>query len=48
MMPMFMVRQCTKYEVSMFTRYEAMNGSAKSRKWGGLRAHKVTGNVIIR
>ena len=32
-----MVSQCTKYEVSSFTRYEAMNGSAKRRKWGGLR-----------
>jgi len=31
-----MVSQCTKYEVSRFTRYEAMNGSAKCRKWGGL------------
>jgi len=32
-----MVNQCTKFEVSRFTRYEAMNGSAKRRKWGGLR-----------
>ena len=32
-----MVRQCTKYEVSRFTRYEAVNGGAKCRKWGGLR-----------
>jgi len=32
-----MVNQCTKFEVSMFTRYEAMNVSAKCRKWGGLR-----------
>ena len=31
-----MVRQCTKFEVSRFTRYEAMNGDAKCRKWGGL------------
>jgi len=31
-----MVSQCTKYEVSRFTRYEAVNGSAKCRKWGGL------------
>jgi len=31
-----MVSQCTKYEVSRFTRYEAMNGGAKCRKWGGL------------
>jgi len=32
-----MVSQCTKFEVSRFTCYEAMNGSAKCRKWGGLR-----------
>ena len=25
-----------KYEVSRFTRYEAVNGGAKCRKWGGL------------
>jgi len=31
-----MVSQCTKYEVSMFTRYEAVNGGANCRKWGGL------------
>jgi len=31
-----MVSQCTKSEVSRFTRYEVMNGSAKCRKWGGL------------
>jgi len=31
-----MVSQCTKFEVSRFTHYEAMNGSAKCRKWGGL------------
>ena len=30
------VNQCTKFEVSRFTRYEAMNGSAKCRQWGGL------------
>ena len=30
-----MVNQCTKFEVSRFTRYEAMNGGAKCRKWGG-------------
>jgi len=30
------VNQCTKFELSRFTRYEAMNGSAKCRKWGGL------------
>ena len=32
-----MKSQCTKYEVSRFTRYKAMNGGAKCRKWGGLR-----------
>jgi len=31
-----MVNQCTKFEVSRFTRYGAMNGSAKYRKWDGL------------
>jgi len=31
-----MVSQCTKFEVSRFTRYEATNGGAKCRKWGGL------------
>jgi len=31
-----MVSQCTKFEVSRFTRYEAMNGGAKCRKWGSL------------
>jgi len=31
-----MVSQCTKFEVSRFTRYEAANGGAKCRKWGGL------------
>ena len=31
-----MASQCTKNEVSRFTRYEAMNGSAKCRKWGDL------------
>jgi len=29
------VSQCTKYEVSTFTRYEAVNGGAKCIKWGG-------------
>ena len=32
-----MVNQCTKFEVSRLTRYEAMNGGAKCRKSGGLR-----------
>ena len=31
-----LVNQCTKFEVSRFTRYEAMNGIAKCRKWVGL------------
>ena len=31
-----MVSQCTEYEVSRFTRYEAVYGSAKCRKWSGL------------
>jgi len=31
-----MVSQCSKFEVCRFTRYEAMNGGAKCRKWGGL------------
>jgi len=31
-----MVSQCTKFEVSRFTRYDAMNGGAKCRKWGSL------------
>ena len=38
----------TKFEVSRCTRYEAMNGSAKLRKWGGLGSLKVIGNVTIR
>ena len=46
-----MVSQCTKFEVSRFTRYEAVNDGAKCRKWGGLGwlvALKVNGNVTIR
>ena len=46
-----MISQCTKYEVSRFTRYEAVNGGVKCRKWGGLGgqgALKVNGNVTIR
>jgi len=31
-----MVNQCTKFEISRFTRYEAINGGAKMQKWGGL------------
>jgi len=37
-----MLSQCTKFEVSRFTRYEAMNGGAKCRKWGGLKHLGVT------
>ena len=29
-----MVSQCTKFEVSRFTRYDAMNGGEKCREWG--------------
>jgi len=45
-----MINQCTKFEVSRFTCYEAMNGGAKCRKWGGLGwlgALKVMGNATI-
>ena len=35
-MGLAMVNQCTKFEVSRFTGYEAMNGGAKCRKRGGL------------
>ena len=31
-----MVSQCTKFEVSRFTRHDAMNGDEKCRKWGSL------------
>jgi len=31
-----MIIQCIKFEVSKFTRYEAMNGGTKCRKWGDL------------
>jgi len=46
-----MVSQCTKYEVSRFIRYEAVNGGANAENgvvWGGLGALKVNGNVTIR
>ena len=29
-----MINQCTKFEVSRFTGYEAMNGNAKCKKMG--------------
>jgi len=35
-MGLAIISKYTKFEVSRFTRYEAMNGSAKCRKWGGL------------
>ena len=43
-----MLSQYTKFEVFRFTGYEAMNGCAKCRKWGGLGALKVMGNVTLR
>jgi len=45
-----MVNQYTKFEVSRFTCYEAMNGGAKCRKWGdlGLLGGMVMGNATIR
>ena len=43
-----MISQCTKFEVSRFTRYDAMNGGAKCRKWGSQGALEVIGNVTIR
>ena len=46
-----MVSQYTKYEVSRFTRYKAVNGGAKCRKLGGLgwlEALRINGNVAIR
>ena len=46
-----MANQCTKFEVSRFSRYEAMNGGAECRKWSGfgqLGILRVTRNVTIR
>jgi len=46
-----MVNQCTKFEVSRFTRCEAMNGGAKCTNcgsWGVYGSFKVIGNVTIR
>jgi len=43
-----MASQRTKFEVSGFTRYEAMNGGAKCRKWGGYGALEVIDNATIR
>jgi len=45
-----MASQCTKFEGSRFTRYEAMNGGAKGRKLGGLGwlgGLKVMGNATV-
>ena len=46
-----MVSQCTKFEVSRLTRYNAMNGSANAENgvvWGSYGGLKVIGNVTIR
>ena len=37
-----MLSQCTKFELSRLTRYEAMNGGAKCRKWDGFGAFRGT------
>ena len=37
-----MVSQCTKFEVSRFTRYDAMIGGAKCTNWGSLGQLGVT------
>jgi len=41
-----MVNHCTKFEVSRFTSHEAMNGSTKCRKWGGLGSESVIGALL--
>jgi len=41
-------KSVTKFEVSRFTRCEAVNGGAKYTKWGGYGALKVMGNATIR
>ena len=43
-----MVSQCTKFEVSRFTHYEAMNGSANAENGVVYGSLKVIGNVTIR
>ena len=46
-----MTNQCTNFEVSRFTRYEAVNVGANCRNgvvWGGYGAPKVMGNATIR
>jgi len=42
-----MVNQCTKFEVSRFTRYEAAMALQNAEKWGGYGALKVIGNVTV-
>jgi len=46
------INQCTKFEVSRFTRYETMNGGAKCKKMRCFRAImvkvKVMGNATVR
>jgi len=46
-----MISQCTNFEVSRFTRFEAMNGGAKCKKmgwFGAVRgALKIIGNVTV-
>jgi len=45
-----MVSQCTKFQVSRFTRYEAINGGENAENgvvWGGYGAINVIGNVTI-
>jgi len=48
MVGLAIANQCTKFEVCLFTRNEAINDSAKCRKWGGYGALKVTGHATIR
>ena len=43
-----MINQRTKFEVSTFTRCEAMNRGAKYRKLCGYGSLKVIGNATIR
>ena len=42
-----MINQCTKFEVSRFTRYEAMNGGAKCRKWGVMAVRGHSGSAAM-
>jgi len=43
-----MINQCTKFEVSRFTRYEAMQNAENGVVSGGQAALKVMGNATIR